>query len=51
MQQAITVGGYVVACLLVLIIAARWVRRHDPALRDSVQDAENAAGDGGTEKE
>jgi len=51
MQQSITVGGYVIACLLVLVIAARWVRRHDPALRDPMQDAENAAGDGSTESQ
>jgi hypothetical protein len=34
MQNIVVVGGYFLACLLALLIAARWIVRNHPALRE-----------------
>jgi len=34
MDAALTLGGYVFICLMILVVAARWLIKHDPAMRD-----------------
>lgn len=33
MEYFISLGGYLVAVLVALLVAANWLLRHDPALR------------------
>jgi len=43
MLAALTLGGYALVLLIALVVAVRWLYRHDPTLREDWSPIRDAA--------